>query len=261
MKSFLLTIDLEDFHTDELGGTRKESNLSLQGLKRVLNILEKHNIKATFFVTLPFARKNKQVIKNIIKDGHEIASHGYNHSHRYKVMNKQESLDYLTRSREELEKLLKIKIRGFRAPQMSCPDYDIISRAGFSYDSSCHPTFLPGYYFNLFMSRKIHKKENLTILPVSVAPFVRLPFSWLWFRFFGLWYTKLCSNLCFLVDESINMYFHPWDFADIYKVRDLWWLIKINSGEKAVKKLNKYISWLKKKKVRFITISNYLKNG
>lgn len=261
MKSFLLTIDLEDFHVDELGGKNKDSNLSLEGLQRVLSVLDRYDIKATFFVTLPFAKKNKQLIKELIKKGHEIASHGYDHSHRYKVMNKKESLDYLTKSRKELEKLFKIKIEGFRAPQMSHPDYDVIKNAGFEYDSSCHPTFLPGYYFNLFMSRKITKKGKLVVVPVSVAPFVRLPFSWLWFRFFGLWYTKLCSNLCFLVDEYINIYFHPWDFADIHRVKELWWLIKRNSGEKAIKKLNKYILWLRKKKVRFITVSEYLKNG
>ena len=53
--------------------------------KEVLKILKKYNIKATFFVLGELVEFRKDILKNIINDGHQIGSHTYSHKNFYKL--------------------------------------------------------------------------------------------------------------------------------------------------------------------------------
>ena len=81
---------------------------------------------------------------------------------------------------------------------------------------------------------------------------LRLPIFWLAFRNFPLFYAKYITNRN---KEYVCLVFHPWEFVDIGNM-DLPILIKRNTGEKLIKKLQCYINDYKT--YGFTTISNYL---
>ena len=80
----LLSFDIEEFDMPlEYGKEidfQDQINISISGTNHILDILEKHKVKATFFSTVVFAQNAPDIIKRIIRSGHELASHSYYHS-------------------------------------------------------------------------------------------------------------------------------------------------------------------------------------
>lgn len=261
MKYLLLTFDVEELSLIPKTKKNKRNLFEIgeKGAEIVLDLLKRKNAKATFFVTAEFAGQKPEIIRRILNEGHELASHGSSHEQDYINMSDSRALLSLKKSKKELEKMFNTKILGFRAPCMNPPKYNIIKKAGFSYDSSLHPTWVPGRYNNFFKSRKIKKKCGILIIPVSVSAILRLPFSWFWFRNFGLFYAKACSLFSLFNSKFINIYFHPWDFIDLNKLSyKIPYFLKRNSGEKNLNMLEKYIDWCIKKRLKPATIREFL---
>jgi len=260
LKYFCLSFDLEEFDIPkEIGKdiNKEESfKISLEGTKKILDLLKKHNIKATFFVTTEFYRKYPQLIKEISKT-HEIACHG-EHDKDYGKISENESFKSVKQNMLLLKKGIKKNVIGFRAPRMSSPQYKVLKKAGLKYDASLHPTYVPRRYNHMFSPRKVFKREEITIIPTSVTPILRLPITWLWFRNLGLSYSKMCTRLCFLTDSYVSIYFHPWEFVSLSKL-NIPTLFKRNTGEALCNKLRKYIIWLVNKNVNFVTLGDIAK--
>jgi peptidoglycan/xylan/chitin deacetylase (PgdA/CDA1 family) len=128
------TVDVErDLHTGRFEGIT-------HGLPRLLGILDRYHIKATFFVTGEVMEKYPRLIRGIAKKGHEIALHSYNHK-RYDQMSKEEKEKDLKKTLKAYLKLFKRKPLGFRAPQHSADNqtFDLLAKFGLKYDSSRVP--------------------------------------------------------------------------------------------------------------------------
>ena len=97
----------------------EQISVSRSGLKIILDLLRKFEIKATFFSTVVFAQNNLDLIKEIVGEGHELASHTYYHS-------KFDIKDLLS-SKQELESLSGRQIQGLRMPRMMQTEREIIS--------------------------------------------------------------------------------------------------------------------------------------
>ncbi len=87
----------------------------------------------------PFTQKD--LILDIQKGGHEIASHGFYHSSF-------ETAD-LRKSKEALEELTGQPVNGFRMARMMPVEEEEIHKAGYLYNSSLNPTCIPGRYNHL----------------------------------------------------------------------------------------------------------------
>ena len=255
MKNILLTFDIEEFDLPlEFGrniSDEEQFNISKKGTEIILELLERNNIQATFFISAKFAKQFPNLIKEISKK-HEIGLHCYEHKDDYQKMNKNEMFERLKRGKEIIEKIINKIIIGFRSPRFQLVDYNILKDLGMAYDSSLHPAFIPGRYFNFLKNRNIHEKEGIKIIPISVSPILRLPIFWLAFRNFPLFYSKYITNRN---RDYVCLVFHSWEFVNIEK-RDLPKLIKRNTGEKLIKKLQEYIN--NYKEYNFTTISSYL---
>lgn len=292
MKTLLLTFDIEEFNVPKDYGIdislKEQCRISRQGLIRVLDLLKRTNTKSTFFTTLIFARNEPDLIKRIIKEGHELALHAYDHDHDYTNMPEKESYFYLKKAKDEIEKKFKVKISGFRGPQMRRPSYSLLKKLGISYDSSLHPTFVPlagallqklkglisskpslkttyltSYTKNFLGKRNIFRKDGVIIVPLSVSPVVRMPMFWIAFRNLPLSYTKACAKSSLIGTGFLNMYFHPWDFSDLEndkRFSKMFSLITKNTGLYAINKLETFINWTKRNNIASNTISGYLKN-
>jgi len=264
MKYLMLTFDLEELDFKSLGikkNTKEGLDVSKQGFEKLIRVLKMNDVRATFFTTVRFANSCPDLIKKVLKSGFELALHAYYHEHNYSKMPPRDALKFISNGKKELEKKFKTNVVGFRAPGMFHPDYSILKKAGFEYDSSFHPIWLPGYYNNFFGPRKIFSKKGVKIVPVSVTPLIRLPFSWLWFRIFPLFYSKCCSLLNLINSDYLNIYFPPWEFVDIkkFKGKKFGYVMYGKTGEKVIKKLDNYIKWCKKKDLKDITIKEYLR--
>lgn len=262
MKYFCLSFDLEEFDLPKEFGVNLEDETmykeSFEGAKKVLRLLDVLSLNATFFVTARFALKYPILIKNISKK-HEIALHGYKHDSNYSKMSDFKVFEELSKAKEEIESIISKKVYGFRAPRMMPPSFKILKDLGFVYDSSLHPTYVPGRYNNFFKNRKAKIKKGVVQIPVSVTPLFRLPFTWLWFRNFGLNYAKACTKLSVLDNNFVSIYFHPWEFQDL-KNYNLPFYAKKNTGPWLSDNLKDYLIWCKKEGFEFLTINKYVKN-
>ena len=254
MRKILLSFDLEKFDLPEEYGLNipkdEQFSFSLRGLKKILDLLNRQNIKATFFTTASFALKYPQIIKKISKK-HEISSHNLDHSVEY--YNEEE----IKKSKEIIERIINKKIKGFRMPRLQKVDHNSLFKLGFKYDSSISPAYIPGRYNNYFKKRKITRIRNILEIPLSTLQILRMPLSWIFFRFFGLTYAKIITLFCMKNPGFVNLFFHPWEFNDLKNFK-IPFYIKKNSGINALKMLEKYIIWCKKKDYNFIIFSEFL---
>jgi hypothetical protein len=262
MKHLLLTFDIEEFDQldiDKGMDVRKQCKVSAIGLSEVLKLLKRHKIKATFFTTYIFVENQPKLIEKIIKEGHELGLHAYKHSDDYTTMDEDAAFEKLNRAKRLIEKKFKIELRGFRGPQMRRPSYKVLKKMGIVYDSSLHPTWMPGYYNNLLKRRGVCEIDNVKEIPLSVAPLFRLSIAWIFFRNFPLIYSKIITKMCLIDSDYINLYFHPWEFVDIDKneFKSLMFLIRRKTGNENLNKLEKYILWCKSKGMDNMTMGEY----
>lgn len=206
-KYFILSFDLEKSRNKK----NSDSNYSPEGLINLIDILNKYGIKSTFFTTYFFAKHNPDIIFELIKNGHEIACHGYDHDDNFRTMDDNMVFTRIKKSKDFLEEKFKIRVKGFRSPRFQKISNNILRKLGFAYNSSVHPTWVPGRYFDMLKSRKI-KNEKPIYVPISVSPLLRLPFGWFWFKHLPLAYTKMCITSCYFFDKHILTYFHSWEF-------------------------------------------------
>ncbi len=189
-----------------------DTSFSREGNEVLLDILDKHDIRATFFITGAFAEEELEQVERIHKKGHEIACHGHDHFYRGNP-----SLDLkedIIRAKRVLEGVTSIK--GFRAPQMQYSQglLRTLDELGFEYDSSLHPALLPGYYANNRMPLDIFRPledSNILEVPVAVSSY-RFPVSWLFMRLFGI--KRVISSFRYLMKNGITpvLYVHSWEF-------------------------------------------------
>lgn len=252
----LLSFDIEEFDMPfEYGRNISFDNqiaVSEKGTEIILDLLQKHQIKATFFSTVVFAEKVPHLIKRISNEGHELASHTYYHSN-FEVA-------HLKQSKDALEALSNLEVVGFRMPRMYPVDEREIEKAGYLYNSSINPTFLPGRYNHLDKPRTYFKLNNVWQIPASVSPLIRFPLFWLSFHNLPLSIYKLLAKWTYKNDGYLNIYFHPWEFTPLNNkaIYNFPKYVSKNSGEAMKERLNSFIETMKEKKYIFGTFKEFL---
>ena len=138
-----LSIDLEYWWSPELLTKylpEEKEDLIIESLYPLLDLLDKYNTSATFFVLGMVAEKYPGIVEEIYEKGHEIASHAYSHKTLYDLG--KEGFE------EEIKKSVKLLSKynpiGFRAPSFSIDNntkwaLEILEKYGFNYDSSIFP--------------------------------------------------------------------------------------------------------------------------
>ena len=251
----ILTFDLEEFDLPlehQIPISEKEQfDVANEGLKKLLILLNRHEIKATFFTTGNFCKNHPTTMK-LIAEKHEIASHAYFHS--------QFNEEYIVKSKQTIEAITGKKVKGFRMPLLQKIDYNALKHAGYEYDTSMNPTFIPGRYNNFRKPRKPYTITNVDIteFPVSVSPLIRFPLFWLSFKNLPFF---LYRFLCFWTlkqDTYIHLYFHPWEFAKIDEYKIPKYIITPN-GERYSSKFEKLLNFLKNNG-EFYTVAEFLES-
>ncbi len=250
MSYVLLSFDVEEFDIPLEYGQNisldEQLDIGIKGLQALDPILQNKNVETTLFTTANFALNFKDHIRNL-STNHELASHTFYHS-SYKT-------EDLLKSKIALEEISGTPVIGLRMPRMKKVDMKDVIEAGYKYDSSINPTWLPGKYNNLNLPRKFYKAEGIVRVPASVAPVIRLPLFWLGFKNYPYSTFLFLCKRAIAKDGYVCLYFHPWEFADIssYKLPKF---IKNPDNKLLVSRLEKLIKDLGKNE--FISIKRFL---
>lgn len=253
-RKVLLSFDVEEFDLPrEHGGkisVKRGVKVSSQGLERILKVLDRTGVKATFFVTGNFVAENPEIVKRIFAAGHEIGAHGVDH------FNPKPS--DVAQAKRIIERAVGGQVEGWRQPRMQKIEYRELKRCGYTYDSSVNPAWIPGRYNNLSVPRRAYEVEGVAEIPTSVATVFRVPVFWLALHVFpfGLYWWLAKRSLA--ETGYFATYFHPWEFAEIREFGEVPAYIKLNSGEKLVKRLEKLILKLKELDFSFVTYKQFI---
>ena len=211
MKSILLSFDIEEFDLPaEFGAEISRDDMFAiagEGARRILRTVNEAGARVTFFVTAAFAREFPDLVREMKSSGHEIASHGFFHTTF-------EPAD-LKRSREALEEIAGAPVRGFRMARLAEVGKRDILEAGYEYESSLNPVWLPGRYCNFTAPLKPFREPcGLWQMPVSALPVVRFPLFWLSFKNLPLPLYLPLAKTAMSATGFFNMYSHPWEYHE-----------------------------------------------
>lgn len=129
--------------TKSLASAQRMTSMSHQsygplvGVPRILDLLDRYDVKATFFAPGYSAERYPDVIRRIVDAGHEIGHHSYFHEDTSWMDEKTEA-DMIDRGLEALDKVAGVRPEGYRAPmwEMNYHTPKILAERGFLYDSS-----------------------------------------------------------------------------------------------------------------------------
>jgi polysaccharide deacetylase family protein (PEP-CTERM system associated) len=163
----ILGIDFEEWYHPELIKNHVKNNQKIpkifKGIDIILDLLNKHNISATFFVVGEILQHDPGLIDKIISNDHEIAFHTMHHD-------RIDSLNFSNKFDDELKEFQKLtndKSKGFRAPTFSLNEKSsfvikMLEKYNYIYDSSIMPA-KTSMYGNPNADKKPYKitSENL----------------------------------------------------------------------------------------------------
>jgi polysaccharide deacetylase family protein (PEP-CTERM system associated) len=221
-----LTIDVEDYfqvsafaryiRRDEW--ERHECRVE-RNVDRILDLLAPGSIKATFFTLGWVAERYPQVVRRIVAEGHELASHGYGHE-RASDLDERAFTEDVTRAKRILEDLSGQPVLGYRAPSFSIGTgnlwaFDVLARAGYRYSSSIYP--IAHDHYGMPDSPRFAYRVGSGLLEVPVTT-VRLGQRNLpssgggYFRLLPYAASRwLIARVNRLDREPAVFYFHPWE--------------------------------------------------
>lgn len=251
----LLSFDIEEFdvpkeHRVDIS-MEEQIKVSVEGTTRILDCLKRNQVKATFFCTANFAVHAIDIMKRIQSEGHEIASHGFYHW-TFDVGD-------LKKSKDLLEEMTGTEVYGYRQARMMPVSEKAVSDAGYVYNSSLNPTFIPGRYMKLFAPRTYFMKENVLQVPISVTPVLRFPLFWLsCHNLPSSLYRRLC-NYVHRHNGYFVTYFHPWEFFPLNEHPEwkLPFIIRNHAGKGMEKRLEAFIRYFKSRNIVFGRFIDY----
>lgn len=223
-----MTVDVEDYfqvsafapHISRESWTsifcRVESNID-----RILSLLDEEGAKATFFTLGWIADRHPDMVRRIVANGHELASHGWAH-HRVSDQEPHEFRDDVLRSKAILEDIGGQAILGYRAPSFSIGRnnlwaLDILEEAGYRYSSSIYPIQHDHYGMPEAPRFAHHPRTHhgLLELPITTMRLFKRNFPAGGGGYFRLWPYPVSrwflQRLNHLERRSAIFYFHPWE--------------------------------------------------
>ena len=224
-------------------------------LNRILDILDAHRGKATFFFLGWIIERHPDLVHRVLERGHEVAYHGYDHV-ELTSLTREEFCRNLDRFFDLIGSLSIPAPVGFRAPSFSIKNttswvIDEIVARGFKYDSSVYPMFkmrygIPEAPREPFSLRGTN--SSIVELPLASVPIagLKMPVAGgAYLRFYpGLLHRLLLRSLS---NSGIIpvLYFHPWeiDSMNISGRMNLFQRIRQhhNSGHNTISKLSRIL--------------------
>lgn len=218
---YSLLINQKDCSIFESPKIKIESKIDI-----IIDICNEYNVKSTCFVLGRLAENKPNIVKKLSDNGHEIASHSYNHDLVYSMKPSEFKKD-LIKSKNILEDITGKKVTGYRAPCWSINEdciewyYKILEEIDIEYSSSIYPakTYLYGIkgfpkkiHYPIIKGREINVLEipssTINVLGMSIG------FSGGFFlRFLPTWFINKIIYQKNKKNENVVIYAHPREFG------------------------------------------------
>lgn len=221
-----LTIDVEDYfqvsafapYIARSEWDTRECRVE-RNVNRILDLLVEHRTQATFFTLGWIAERYPSLVRRIVRDGHELASHGYGHERASDLSETAFTAD-IVRAKGILEAIAGDEVRGYRAPSFSIGTanlwaFESLARAGYQYSSSVYP-IRHDHYGMPDAPRFAHRvNESLLEVPITTLRLFErnLPSSGGgYFRLLPYALSRWMMQRVNSDDrQSVVFYFHPWE--------------------------------------------------
>jgi hypothetical protein len=226
------------------------------GLDTFSDFLQQYDIKATLFMVGNdfLHKKNHDAIRSIAEKGHEIANHTMTHTQGFRFLSPEQKESEIAGMEQVCTEITGIRPVGFRSPgwNISNDSLPILKRRGYLYDSSIFPTYmmplLKLLHWKSMRSRTGGDRTTMGLMrymiapttpyrttsnslaqrgtdefvefPVTVTPFLRLPFSATFLLAIGLEIFRPLYKTLKSMKYPIQFQFHLSDFVD-YSHADL----------------------------------------
>ena len=221
-----MTIDVEDYfqvsafapyiaRSDwEFRECRVEKNID-----RILALLAERGIHATFFTLGWLAERYPNLVRVIVDQGHELASHGYGHQ-RASELSPQAFFADVDRAKKILEDLGGHEVLGYRAPSFSIGEgniwaFDVLLEAGYRYSSSVYPIRHDHYGMPDSPRFAYPVRDGLLEVPVTTLRLFNKNFPSSGGGYFRLLPYALSRWMIQKVNandqQAAVFYFHPWE--------------------------------------------------
>ena len=219
------TIDVEDYfqvsafapHIPRSDWAIRECRVE-RNVDSILAMLDEHDTKATFFTLGWIAERYPEIVRNIVQNGHELASHGYGHE-RASDQTPDSFFADINIAKLILEDLSGTEVKGYRAPSFSIGEknlwaFECLERAGYRYSSSIYPIH-HDHYGMPNAPRHAHAVGGLIEIPATTLRFLNRN----WPASGGGYFRLMPYGLSRWMIERINrvdqipavFYFHPWE--------------------------------------------------
>ena len=221
-----LTIDVEDYFqvsafAPQIARSEWDSRECRveRNVNRILELLDSQHTQATFFTLGWIAERYPQLVRQIVAQGHELASHGYAHE---RASDQSAEVFYadIQQAKTILEDLSGQPVIGYRAPSFSIGShnlwaFDCLARAGYRYSSSIYPIH-HDHYGMPDAPRFAHQvRPGLQEIPITTLRLFQLHLPASGGGYFRLLPYALSRWMLRQVNardgQSGVFYFHPWE--------------------------------------------------
>lgn len=276
MKYAYITVDIEEWYNlDYLKEYNPDKSVEvISEIIDFLDLLDESKIKATFFVLANVVDKNTDILREIVRRGHAIGCHGFDHELLYKKDAEQFTCE-IAEAKEKIEQAANSNVNGYRSAcfSMERDKLDIVSKLGYHYDSSYIKFEQHPLYKNLDLTgfKKIddlvYRKDNffeyeiptLRIgkysIPISGGGYLRL---------FPFWLIQILIKKYEKQGNNFLMYLHPFELTkkELPLPKKIRWKdrFRVSVGRKNnMKKIKKVIKLLKSMGAEFCTLEQDMK--
>ena len=271
-KIAVFSIDVEEwYHLEYFKNSKTDKNKSvMDGLHTFIKIVNKHNIKASFFIVGELIQTLKKTIKNLDIEGHDIGLHSYFHK-RPVVQNINEFIKDTKDTLSEMKSILPNNSFGYRSPCFAIDRerLDEVIKLGIQYDASKITQKEHPLYVNLDLDgfekqeRDIYKKDFFKVFEVSTIKFlgVNIPIAGGGYLRIIPWPIYIWLLKKYLKESTfINFFIHPFELSSMNfdLPENTPYLTKFRYNykrNKVEKRLNRIIELLKENDYNFKTFS------
>ena len=221
-----MTIDVEDYfqvsafapHIARSEWNARECRVE-RNVQLILEMLDRHHTKATFFTLGWIAERYPELIREIALRGHEVASHGYGHE-RASDQTEEAFFSDIQLAKIILEDLTGQEVRGYRAPSFSIGAgnlwaFDCLARAGYRYSSSIYPIAHDHYGMPDSPRFAYEVRPGLLEIPITTLHALGRNFPSSgggYFRLLPYALSRWMLNRVNTKDKQPGIfYFHPWE--------------------------------------------------
>mgnify|MGYP006090258771 CR=1 FL=1 len=271
-KIAVFSIDVEEwYHLEYFKNFKTDRKKSvMDGLHTFIKIINKHNIKASFFFVGELIGSLKKIIKKLDEEGHDIGLHSYYHKRPIE----QNINEFIIDTKEtllEMKSILPKNSYGYRSPCFAIDRkrLDELIKLGIKYDSSKITQKEHPLYVNLDLNgfkkqeKDIFKKDHFKVFEVSTIKFlgINIPIAGGGYLRIIPWPIYIWLLKRYLKNSKfVNFFIHPFELSTVYfeLPKNASFLTKLRYNykrNKVEKRLNKIIELLKKNNYNFKTFS------